>query len=82
LELHQKQEKPIILAEEPEQDMLDFSFILGQIEAKAMFLKGDGLVSFRLLTNEAIDRGKRNRGRIPEASSVEAAGGGYTQPRK
>jgi hypothetical protein len=83
LELHQKQEKPIILAEEPEQDMLDFSFILGQIEAKAMFLKGDGLVSFRLLTNEAIDRGKRNRGRIPEASSMEAAGGGiYTQPRK
>jgi hypothetical protein len=81
LELHQTQEKPIIIAEEPEEDMLDFSLILGQIEAKAMFLKGDGLLSFRKLTNDAIDRGKRNRDRIPEASSMEIAGGAFRRKK-
>jgi len=76
LALHETQSKPIIAAEEPEQDMLDFSFILGQIEAKAMFLKGEGLTNFRSLTSSAIDRGIKNRVRIPQAASAAAAGGG------
>jgi len=72
LELHHDQNVPIIVAEEPEQDMLDFSLIMAQLETKAMFLKGDGLVNLRSLTRSAIDRGKSNRTRLPAA----AAGGG------
>jgi hypothetical protein len=75
LSLHETQNVPIIAAEEPEQDMLDFSMILAQIEAKAMFLKGEGLTNFRLLTTNAIDRGKQNRGRIPQAAAAAAGGG-------
>ena len=64
LELHTQNSVPIVNAEEPEENMLDFSIIMGQLETKAMYLKGDGLINLRSLTSQAINRGKLNRARI------------------
>ena len=74
LQLHETQHIPVLIAEEPEQDILDFSLIMAQLETKAMFLEGDGLKSLRAITRAAIDRGKANRANIPAAAA--AAGGG------
>ena len=74
LQLHETQDIPVLIAEEPEQDILDFSLIMAQLETKAMFLEGDGLKSLRAITRAAIDRGKANRANIPAAAA--AAGGG------
>lgn len=74
LDLYKEQNKPLSNAENPEENMLDFSLIMGQLEANAMFLKGDGLLNLRTLTTDAINRGKSNRVRLP--ISAAAAGGG------
>ena len=76
LDLYKEQNKPLTSAEEPEESMLDFSIIMGQLEAKAMFLKGDGLTNLRTLTTDAINRGKSNRERLPVISVAAAGGGG------
>jgi hypothetical protein len=76
LELYKEQDKPIVFAEDPEENMVDFSLILGQLEAKSMFLKGDGLNNLRALTMDAINRGKINRFRLPPIEANRAAGGG------
>ena len=51
-------------AETPEQDMLNFSNILAQLEARSVFLKGDGLKNMRFLTTQAINRGIGYRNQI------------------
>lgn len=61
-------------AENPEEDMLNISNILAQLEARCVFLKGDGLKNMRFLTNQAISRGINLRNQIPSAAA--AAGGG------
>jgi hypothetical protein len=82
LELYKEQDKPITIAEGPEENMFDFSIIMGQLEAKAMFLNGDGLLNLRALTADAINRGKANRNLLPIVPNLgsvtaSAAGGGY-----
>jgi len=78
LGLHQIQKVPIIIAKEPEENILDFSLIMAQLETKAMFLEGDGLKNLRVITRDAIDRGKAKRDTIPDAvaAAAAAAGGG------
>jgi hypothetical protein len=51
-------------AESPEEDMLNFSNILAQLEARSVFLKGDGLKNMRFLTTQAINRGIGYRNQI------------------
>jgi hypothetical protein len=82
LQLHETQRIPVLIAEEPEQDILDFSLIMAQLETKAMFLEGDGLKSLRAITRAAIDRGKANRDMIPAARNAAAAAAGGGRRRK
>jgi hypothetical protein len=82
LQLHETQHIPVLIAEEPEQDILDFSLIMAQLETKAMFLEGDGLKSLRAITRAAIDRGKANRDMIPAARNAAAAAAGGGRRRK
>ena len=82
LQLHETQHIPVLIAEEPEQDILDFSLIMAQLETKAMFLEGDGLKSLRAITRAAIDRGKANRANIPAAVAAAAAAAGGGRRRK
>ena len=82
LQLHETQQIPVLIAEEPEQDILDFSLIMAQLETKAMFLEGDGLKSLRAITRAAIDRGKANRANIPAAAAAAAAAAGGGRRRK
>jgi len=51
-------------AENPEDDMLNVSNILAQLEARSVFLKGDGLRNMRFLTTQAINRGIGHRNQI------------------
>jgi hypothetical protein len=51
-------------AEHPEEDMLNFSNILAQLEARSVFLRGDGLKNIRFLTSQAINRGMSHRNQI------------------
>jgi hypothetical protein len=51
-------------AENPEEDMLNVSNILAQLEARSVFLKGDGLKNMRFLTTQAINRGIGRRNQI------------------
>jgi hypothetical protein len=51
-------------AETPEEDMLNFSNILAQLESRSVFLKGDGLKNIRFLTSQAINRGIGHRNQI------------------
>jgi hypothetical protein len=74
LELNKKQDIPVVSAGEPEENMLDFSMILGQLETKAMYLKPGGLVNLKSLTTQAINRGKNNRSHIEDMKN-------FIQPR-
>jgi hypothetical protein len=51
-------------AENPEEDILNVSNILAQLEARSVFLKGDGLKNMRFLTTQAINRGIGRRNQI------------------
>ena len=82
LELHSNQNVPIILAKEPEENILDFSLIMAQLETKAMFLEGDGLKNLRVITRDAIDRGKAKRDTIPAAAAAAAAAAGGGRRKK
>ena len=82
LELHSNQNVPIILAKEPEENILDFSLIMAQLETKAMFLEGDGLKNLRVITRDAIDRGKAKRDTIPAAAAAAAAAAGGGKRKK
>jgi len=62
-------------AENPEEDILNISNILAQLEARCVFLKGDGLKNMRFLTNQAISRGINLRNQIPSAAAAAAGGG-------
>ena len=73
LHLHELQDKPIINAEYPEDGMLDFSIILGQLETKAVFLNEDGLRNLSRLVRDARTRAQQTKRRL-ERMAVAAAG--------
>lgn len=51
-------------AENPEEDILNISNVLAQLEARSVFLKGDGLKNMRFLTTQAISRGIGRRNQL------------------
>jgi hypothetical protein len=65
-----------VKAEDPEEDMINFSNVLAQLEVQSMFLKEDGLRQIRILTRTAIDRGRNHRMAIQRSQ-----GGGVVQKR-
>jgi hypothetical protein len=64
-------------AENPEEDMLNFSNILAQLEARSVFLKGDGVKNIRYLMTQAINRGIGHRNYM-----IRAQGGSNRQNKE
>jgi uncharacterized membrane protein len=59
---------------DPEEDMLNFANVLAQLEAKSVFLIGDGLQNIRYLTNQAINRAKNYRNMITRIAGGKKKG--------